>query len=66
MEQYFSVAEVAERLSVDPRTVRRWIDEGKLDAIKIHGAAAVRIAESAVQRLLVPARPAGEEAEPCS
>lgn len=38
-----TVEEVAERLKVTPRTVYRWINEGKLKALKIQGI--VRITE---------------------
>ena len=38
-----TVEEVAERLKVTPRTVYRWIDDGKLKALKIQGI--VRITE---------------------
>jgi excisionase family DNA binding protein len=42
--RFFSVAEVAEILNVCERTVRRWIDRGKLIAHDLDGI--VRIAES--------------------
>jgi excisionase family DNA binding protein len=32
-----TVAEVAERLKVDPSTVRRWISSGVLKAVRIGG-----------------------------
>jgi excisionase family DNA binding protein len=41
---FFTVAEVAERLEVSTRTVRRWIASGKL--VAHHFGRAVRIAES--------------------
>lgn len=34
METY-TIAQVADMFQVDPRTVRRWIAEGKLDAFRI-------------------------------
>jgi excisionase family DNA binding protein len=40
-----TIKEVALRLKVTDRTVRRWIDEGKLKALKIGGA--IRITEEA-------------------
>lgn len=51
VEQHLSVNEVAQRLSVTGRTVRRWIAEGRLKSSKIRGYL-VRIPESAVERLL--------------
>ncbi|MFA5715471.1 MAG: helix-turn-helix domain-containing protein, partial [Candidatus Paceibacterota bacterium] len=32
-----TIEEVAKRLKVSDRTVRRWIDDGKLQALKIGG-----------------------------
>lgn len=40
-----TVEEIAERLKVTTRTVYRWIDDGKLKAVKIQGI--VRITEEA-------------------
>ena len=34
---FFSVSEVARLLGVSPKTVRRWINAGKLGATKIEG-----------------------------
>jgi excisionase family DNA binding protein len=42
--QFFTVAEVAERLDVSIRTVRRWIQDGLLIVHRINGV--VRISES--------------------
>jgi excisionase family DNA binding protein len=42
--QFFTISEVAEMLRVSTRTVRRWIDDGKLVAHRF--GSAVRIAES--------------------
>ena len=46
MEQYYTVPEIAEKLKVDERTVRSWIDSGKLKAGKI--GRHYRISESAI------------------
>lgn len=35
MEEWLTVAEVAETLKVTPRAVRSWIKEGRLKAVKI-------------------------------
>ena len=41
--RFFTIAEVAERLQVAPRTVRRWIQAGDLVVHRVGGV--VRIAE---------------------
>jgi excisionase family DNA binding protein len=43
-DKFFTIAQVAERLQVATRTVRRWIEAGDLVAHRLGGA--VRIAES--------------------
>lgn len=35
MKEYYSTNEIAEMLGVDPITIRRWIQKGKLPAIDI-------------------------------
>ena len=35
MEELLTVKEISEKLKVDPRTVRRWINEKKLPAVKL-------------------------------
>ena len=47
---FFKISEVAERLRVSTRTVRRWIDDGLLIAHRIRGA--VLIAESDLRAFL--------------
>jgi excisionase family DNA binding protein len=42
--KYYSVNELAERFSVDHKTIRRLIRTGKLSAVKIAGA--IRVAEN--------------------
>ena len=42
--KFFTIAEVAERLNVSTRTVRRWIKSGDLVAYRIR--AVVRVADS--------------------
>ena len=46
-----SVREAAERLGVDPRTVRRLIERGELRSVRI-GAKAIRVLSADVDRLL--------------
>jgi excisionase family DNA binding protein len=45
-----TVEEVANRLKVTPRTVYRWIDEGKLKSLKIQGV--VRITEEEYEKFI--------------
>jgi excisionase family DNA binding protein len=40
-----STDEVAELLAVSPKTVRRWISEGELPAVKLHRQWRIRAAE---------------------
>jgi excisionase family DNA binding protein len=42
--KFFTIAEVAEKLSVSTRTVRRWIERGEL--VAHHFGAAVRISDA--------------------
>jgi excisionase family DNA binding protein len=48
--QFYTIAEVAERLRVSTRTVRRWIEDGILVAHRISGV--VRIAENDLRAFL--------------
>jgi excisionase family DNA binding protein len=48
--RYFTIAEIAVRLRVSTRTVRRWIENGDLTAHRF--GAAVRIAETDLRAFL--------------
>jgi excisionase family DNA binding protein len=48
--RFFTIAEVAERLGVSTRTVRRWIKVGDLVAYRISGV--LRITESDLRAFL--------------
>ncbi len=51
-EQLLTVADVADRLRIDPETVRVWLRTGKLRGSRIGGKrAGWRIPESEVQRI---------------
>lgn len=52
--RYFTTEEVAGILSVDPKTVRRWIRHGHVNAVRLHRQ--WRIAEQEIQRVLVDGR----------
>ena len=69
-ETYLTVAEVAETLKLNQQTVRNWIDQGTLPALRV--GRRVRIKRSDFERILaesysggspVPARPAGPSAD---
>jgi len=46
-EEYYTLEEIAERLKVSRRTVNRWIEDGKLTAVKFApGQGHIRVAES--------------------
>ena len=53
-EEYHRIEDVAERLKVSDRTVRRWIEEGKLVAIKLAESrqGGVRITETDLRAFL--------------
>jgi len=48
--RFFTIADVAESLRVSTRTVRRWIDAGKLVAHRINGV--LRIADNDLRAFL--------------
>jgi excisionase family DNA binding protein len=52
--KFHSIKTVAGRLDLSPRSVRRLIDSGKLQAVKIAGA--VRVSDDELQRLLLASR----------
>jgi len=52
-DQLITVAEVAERLRIDPETVRVWLRNGKINGSRIGGKrAGWRIPESEVRRVM--------------
>jgi excisionase family DNA binding protein len=52
-EEYLTVNEVAERLKINPETVRVWIRESKIRATNLGARrAGYRIPKSEVQRIL--------------
>jgi len=50
-ETYWTVAELAERLRLNQQTLRNWIDQGSLPAVRI--GRRVRVLNSDFQRLVV-------------
>src|SRR5437763_14564260 len=59
-ESFLTVAEVAETLKLNQQTVRNWIDQGSLPALRV--GRRVRIKRSDFERLLEQAYTAGREA----
>ena len=51
-ERYWRVPEVAERLRVDPETVRRWLRAGKLRGMLLSQQGGYRIPESELRRFI--------------
>lgn len=60
-EEYLTVAEVAETLKLNQQTVRNWIDQGSLPALRV--GRRVRIKRSDFQRILAEGY-SGASAEP--
>ena len=52
LEQLLTVDEVASLLKVKPYTIRGWINQGKLKAIKLEGKAGWRIRQRDLQEFL--------------
>lgn len=52
--KYYRVETIAEKLDLSPRSVRRLIDSGQLQAIKVGGS--VRVSDDELQRLLLASR----------
>jgi excisionase family DNA binding protein len=58
--EYYTLKEVAERFRKTPRTVRRWIDEGRLEGVKVRGR--ILIPKEALQSLEHPLEPSSRPA----
>ena len=52
MTEYLTVSEVAERLKVQPLTVRRWLNSGALTGIQLGDRAGWRITEEDLRDFL--------------
>lgn len=50
-ERMYKVSEIASMFNVKPYTVREWIKDGRLEAIKLPTGREYRIPESAMQKL---------------
>ncbi|HEX4011725.1 MAG TPA: helix-turn-helix domain-containing protein [Solirubrobacteraceae bacterium] len=51
LDEFLTVAEIADRLKVNQQTVRNWIDRGELSALRI-GTRRVRIRASDLERYI--------------
>lgn len=60
-ESYLTVAEVAQLLKLNQQTVRNWIDQGSLPALRV--GRRVRIKRSDLERVLADGYNAGSAAE---
>lgn len=49
-ETYYTIQEIAEKFKVSDRTVRNWIEEGKLEALRF--GREFRIPESSLKKML--------------
>ena len=52
--QYITVREASRRLALSPRTIMRYMDEGRLTRFKVRGQKAVRLLETDVHNLMQP------------
>ncbi len=60
-ESYLTVAEVAQTLKLNQQTVRNWIDQGSLPALRV--GRRVRIKRSDFERLLAQGYRAGDDSQ---
>ena len=58
-DSFLTVAEVAEMLKLNQQTVRNWIDQGSLPAVRV--GRRVRIRRADLNRLLEPTSPSAED-----
>ncbi len=56
--EFFTPAEVAARLKVTRQAVYKWIEQGKLEAVRIERA--VRIPRDSLEKLIRPIKPGGD------
>jgi excisionase family DNA binding protein len=61
-DEFLTVKEIAERLKVNPQTLRNWIDRGELPAVRI--GRRVRVRRTDLERLLTEGRTVRPPTEP--
>ena len=59
MSRYMTIEEVADLFAVTDRTVRNWINEGKLEADYV-GGRLIRVLSSSVDNIAVPVHRRGK------
>ncbi len=52
MDQWLTVSEVADQLSVTEETIRRWLRDGRLDGVRLSRRAGWRIRPQSVTEML--------------
>lgn len=57
-ERLLTVDQVAERLQVNPETVRRWLRRGELEGVDLGHKAGYRVTEAALREFLESRKPA--------
>ena len=60
MSDMLTVKETAYELSTSERTVRRWVDEGRIDAYEFGPTKRIRIPAEAVEKAKRPAEKTGK------
>jgi excisionase family DNA binding protein len=63
-DEFLTVAQIAERLKLNPQTLRNWIDRGQLPAVRI--GRRVRIRRTDLERLLAEGQTARLTPEPAA
>jgi excisionase family DNA binding protein len=63
-DEYLTVAEVAERLKLNQQTVRNWIDQGSLPAVRV--GRRVRVRRSDLDRILAQGATAASDPRPAA
>ncbi len=57
-ERLMTVEQVAERLQVNPETVRRWLRRGELEGVNLGHKAGYRVTEAQLQEFIESRKPA--------
>ncbi len=57
-ERLMTVDQVAERLQVNPETVRRWLRRGELEGVDLGHKAGYRVTEAQLQEFIESRKPA--------
>jgi excisionase family DNA binding protein len=62
--EYLTAAQAAKKLQLDPRTVRRWLNEGKLPGRRLGDT--WRIVDSELREFMLGKKPPASEAAPAA